>query len=471
MNERESYLSTIRRNHGFVKGKEFKTSTRSCLEQTMVALDNAYTKFQNYHMEVLKDLPAKEVSAQDKIFAEAEGLYTEATVLIKEALLKLHNLEKAALQKKVEEKRERELEAQRKIQEEQRASGSSTSKRGESCAMTDRITRFIRSNKFDGSYVKWNEWQSSYEGLVHKTDLSAIEKFHTLKQSLTGDAASIISGWQVIAENYESAYKALSDVYNNRYRIIMAHFDDLAKVERQPNESYEGLRQLIDTLNRVDRQLRASESVEKMAGYMMVHQAVSRMAPKTLSEWENYKDWAEMPTLNETIMFLERRARSQLNANANIVANSNTNVNNHTNSNANKKMNANNQGNRPTRAISPKRNRIQCHNCGQNHVMFNCQRFKDLSIQERRNRVATLKLCFMCLAPGHSCGSSHCKGGVCRRCNKPHNSLLCFGTTTQVNALTTTVDEPRPSLVARSTQSENDEDQNFRRGQTKTGQP
>lgn len=97
-------------------------------------------------------------------------------------------------------------EAKRKEDGGEGTSGSNkTRSDNNSCATIDRITRFIRSNKFDGSYAKWNEWKSSYEGLVHNTNISVIEKFHTLKQSLVGDAASIISGWQVVAENYESA--------------------------------------------------------------------------------------------------------------------------------------------------------------------------------------------------------------------------------------------------------------------------
>lgn len=317
MNQRDLYLRNMRRYHEAAKDDKFKAGTRIVFEQVLQMVDNTYQKFQHYHMEVITGLSAKELAAHDKLFAEVEDMYAEVNTIAKHHLQRLSNDEARAQLKELEQ-RERNLEAERKKFEEDKAKGSShNSHSNMACATTNRIMRFIRSNKFDGNYTKWCEWKSSYEGLVHNTDLSTIEKFHTLKQSLTGDAASIISGWQIVADNYECAYEALKEVFDNDYRITMAHLDDLANIETHSSETHEGLRQLIDTTNRVVRQLQTTKNSENLFDYMLVHTLIHNMSPQTLEEWENSTNLVKMPTHSEVLKFLERRARSRVNLDMN----------------------------------------------------------------------------------------------------------------------------------------------------------
>lgn len=67
-----------------------------------------------------------------------------------------------------------------------------------------------------------------------------------------------------------------------------------------------------------------------------------------------------------------------------------------------------------------------CNHCTRNHVMSNCDRFKSLSIRERRERVKSLTLCENCFIPLILLRGPHrCTKGPCR-CGKPHNTLFCF---------------------------------------------
>ncbi|XP_068893044.1 uncharacterized protein [Tenebrio molitor] len=64
-----------------------------------------------------------------------------------------------------------------------------------------------------------------------------------------------------------------------------------------------------------------------------------------------------------------------------------------------------------------------CKLCNQNHFMYQCKQFLNLSVSARIAEVKRLKLCFNCLrSTSHS--ASQCKSGVCKICNKMHNSLL-----------------------------------------------
>lgn len=111
----------------------------------------------------------------------------------------------------------------------------------------ERITTPI----FSGEYSQWNEWKAMYDSLVHFNNaLSNTQKFHYLKKSVSGQAERMLSGWHAIGENYQQAYETLLEVFDNGYRIISAHLDELHAMPRMTLESYEGLRQMIDTVNR-----------------------------------------------------------------------------------------------------------------------------------------------------------------------------------------------------------------------------
>src|SRR6185369_7069435 len=64
-----------------------------------------------------------------------------------------------------------------------------------------------------------------------------------------------------------------------------------------------------------------------------------------------------------------------------------------------------------------------CITCKQNHLLFQCKSFGELSVEARRNLVKDKQLCFNCLRSGHRI--SACKSTqTCRKCGQRHNTLL-----------------------------------------------
>ena len=64
---------------------------------------------------------------------------------------------------------------------------------------------------FNGDKLKWVEFWLSFETSVHKNDsLSNIEKFNYLRNKLSGDAKSAITGLSLSNENYIVALKILT---------------------------------------------------------------------------------------------------------------------------------------------------------------------------------------------------------------------------------------------------------------------
>ncbi len=66
--------------------------------------------------------------------------------------------------------------------------------------------------------------------------------------------------------------------------------------------------------------------------------------------------------------------------------------------------------------------KYECAVCKGDHLVFKCDGFLKLAVPERINLAKKLRLCFNCLRGGH--GVRQCVSGQCRRCQKPHHTLL-----------------------------------------------
>ena len=68
--------------------------------------------------------------------------------------------------------------------------------------------------------------------------------------------------------------------------------------------------------------------------------------------------------------------------------------------------------------------RYECVICTPDkHPLYQCQKFRDMDVKMRRDKVRTLKLCFNCFVPGHR--NNECRNpSTCRVCSGKHITLL-----------------------------------------------
>ncbi|XP_060807389.1 uncharacterized protein LOC132903349 [Amyelois transitella] len=66
---------------------------------------------------------------------------------------------------------------------------------------------------------------------------------------------------------------------------------------------------------------------------------------------------------------------------------------------------------------------MTCPHCNQSHMIYRCDQFRKLSVDDRKDRVRSLKLCTNCLKPDHE--SNLCKSTItCGVCALSHHYLL-----------------------------------------------
>lgn len=340
LNRREAQISIIERMLTFTKSEEFVNTEARLIKRKLELLNEAFDKFQEEHLKIVEaNVEQENMSVQSELHENIQEMYLEAFNKLESRReeiqadqnansVRANHINQQGAENPVRNSEQNELPLQNgdaigsaNGQDENVHTQFNTNQERQNHSHQARIEideflldRF-KPPKFHGIYSKWSEWRSSFDSMVHNTSLPDTKKMYLLKQCLSGQAERILGGWQVTGENYAAAYKSLCDIYENRYRIIMAHLDELKNIPRMAMESYEGLRAMIDTTNSVLRQLRVCGSPVEQWDHMLVHHLITRMPPKISASWETSHNLSEMPKVEMVLKFLEKRARGQLNIN------------------------------------------------------------------------------------------------------------------------------------------------------------
>lgn len=265
----------------------------------------------------------------------------------------------------------------------------------------------INLPKYSGVYQNWLEFRDTFFSLIHENQsISNIQKFHYLRASLEGEAALVIKSLEISAANYEVAWNALLDRYDNNKLLIHNHVKSLFNGDSVIKESASGLRKLIDDFSKNLRALSQLNQPVSEWDTLLVFLISTKLDNTTLREWESVKSDIETPTFKDLKDFLKSRADM-----LEMIAQNQTDKRKCSSSNTRSFLVTDNQTRAPL-----------CVLCEGNHYIHNCRQFLKLSVDEREGKAKALKLCTNCLKKGHY--SKVCRRGTCIKCHGKHNTLL-----------------------------------------------
>lgn len=103
---------------------------------------------------------------------------------------------------------------------------------------------------FDGNIINWCSFRDTFDSLVnHNSSINAMEKFHYLISCLSGQSLTIVQSLPLIASNYDSAWRALMDRYNNQRVLATAHVDKLFAFKPMSRESPSSLSPFLNVFH------------------------------------------------------------------------------------------------------------------------------------------------------------------------------------------------------------------------------
>jgi hypothetical protein len=270
---------------------------------------------------------------------------------------------------------------------------------------------------FDGSWEQWLSFYQRFDSLIHSNaSLSPIQKFQYLNSCVTGEASSVIKSLGITTENYPIAIALLKERYDDQRLIIKNHIRALFDLPNVTKDSPASLRQLIDKVDLHLKVLKTLDAPTETWDLLIIHLIELKLDAFTMREWETTNK-KTMPTLKDMYAYLKDRCRVW----EAIQFHKNPEKNRDVQSKSNPQQKSKAPFTRSSSNLATQQ--PSCKLCNQNHFMYQCKQFLNLSVSARIAEVKRLKLCFNCLrSTSHS--ASQCKSGVCKICNKMHNSLL-----------------------------------------------
>ncbi|XP_031353317.1 uncharacterized protein LOC116178110 [Photinus pyralis] len=297
-------------------------------------------------------------------------------------------------------------------------SNSTTSSIGLNQALQQIKLPIINLPKFTGKYEEWVEFRDCFKALINdNAGISSIQKFYYLRSCLQKDALHIIESMQITAENYEIAWKMLSERYEQKELIIYSHLRSIFEYPSLTKESHVDLRNMFDTFTKNLRCLKTLGQPVDTWDTLIIYMLTSKLDQSTRREWELFEKEGEIPSIKDVNKFLKQRCE--------VLEKICVNQTEKPSFEKKLKVKAHSYvSNIPTSESSSSNPSISaiCYLCKKGHTIFQCNSFVKSTPKERINLVKANRLCYNCLRPNH--GVQTCTASGCRKCNRRHNTLL-----------------------------------------------
>ena len=246
-----------------------------------------------------------------------------------------------------------------------------------------------------------------FEANIHtNTTLAPVHKIAYLKQSLKGEAASLINSFPSTGASYMPAWNALVERFSNEYVLKKRYVNSLLQYPALKSSSQKEIHSLVDTFERNIKLLKQlGESTDEW-GMLIIQVMLSKLDEKTHHDWEKYVENSKKHSLDDLVKFLHVQSRVLDAVTEDRVQTGKLRKT----AERQLAMNVTSQ--------------IQiCVKCGEQHLLHTCNLFNNMSIDDKYQFVSEKRLCRNCLRPGHV--SMACKMRFrCSECHKKHHTLL-----------------------------------------------
>ncbi|XP_011878981.1 PREDICTED: uncharacterized protein LOC105568157 [Vollenhovia emeryi] len=267
---------------------------------------------------------------------------------------------------------------------------------------------------FSGSYEEWYTFHDSFEKLIHSNaNLSSIQKFHYLRSSLKDKAAEVVRSFDITTDNYTEAWQLLNERFDNKRRMVQTHIKAIFEIPPINKENCTALRSLIDNVLKHFRALKALQRPVDTWDDIMIHLVLTKLDSVTVKEWETSRADSTIPTFKQLTDFLSKRCQA-----LEIISGKSSG---RTSSDVHNSQKAKN----PSAHVTT--SNLSCIHCKSKHFIFQCESFRKLPGEKRFEIAKNAHFCINCLrSGGHQ--AKNCTASTCRKCGKPHNTLLHFET-------------------------------------------
>nr|XP_029710301.1 uncharacterized protein LOC109422104 [Aedes albopictus] len=272
---------------------------------------------------------------------------------------------------------------------------------------------------FSGDRKSWRSFKDIFETTIHnRIDLPSSLKMQYLVSFLDGSAKQLVSSFPISEANYLEAWEALTNVYDKKKYTVFALVREFVGQPAVTSGTSESLRKLVTTSDEVVRQLNALGEEFNTRDPWLIHLLLEKLDKESRSHWAQRIIEEENPSFDDFLKFLDNRCDALETCTAFAKKSTGEAVKKET---VKKTMSE-----KKLHSLHSAAGGEKCAKCSKEHPLFQCDDFKKMDTQSKRELVKKARLCFNCLRASHTakfCGSK----AVCRNddCKQRHHTLLC----------------------------------------------
>lgn len=260
---------------------------------------------------------------------------------------------------------------------------------------------------FDGKeIVQYKSFIDMFLAVIGSDNsLASVQKLFYLRKYLKADALALIEGLPLVNESYTQALALLKNRYDNKCILITHHINILLDLQPISKGTAQNLRHLV---SQARQQIGALKGLGQKVEYwdmVIVTILIRKLDSYSCRAYFTERDQVSLPTLNEFLEFVEKRALSfeesqQTEGKSHPFSKSQARVNNHA-------------------SVSP----VSCKFCqSADHKLYLCKKFQLLSIDEKLEFVDKNNICKICLNFHKNKCKFFFKCEVCK--SKTHHTVL-----------------------------------------------
>lgn len=275
---------------------------------------------------------------------------------------------------------------------------------------------------FDGNSKDWTNFHDMFTALVvNDAAVTNIHKFYYLKQSLRGNALSLIKNLSVTADTFAAAWELVRKHFQDTQVLTFSYLTRLLKLDAINSSKPDQLESLVVQTREILTSLEAlGEPVQEWSSILVVL-TLLRLDSDVRKDWERFVGKRDkFPTYDELESFLTTRIHAE-NV-ATIKPGVTMFQSKPVNYNAKREVIVSDSRSKFNAHVSTS-NSVSCIVCNSSHNIRTCSQFKEMSGSARLQKVRSHRLCYNCLNRGHSpksCRSKSC----CPICKRQHHPLL-----------------------------------------------
>ena len=269
-------------------------------------------------------------------------------------------------------------------------------------------------NIFSGDPLQHPMWNAASEILIAKKSVPPEERIYYLKKYLSSEAKEAIEGYFLIssAGAYEEAKQLIQKRYGDNFVIGNAFRRRLEDWKKIGNKDGAALRKYSDFLHQCEAAMSSNDSLKILNDVHENKRMVSKLPDWLIHRWgrkvADYKAAHErFPPLSEFVKFVSQESEIACEPAFRDLTRK--------------------EGNKTSsvRTLSTESKEMKpCLSCERvGHVLDDCRKFRQLSIEQRKEFIKEKKLCFACLRSGHR--AKECRARLtCKTCKKMHATCL-----------------------------------------------